>query len=195
MSKVGLKGRARPLARRRNLVGKRGGFAWQRWALVAGGVLGFALLVYLAQDGASSGGSTPAMESVASQNAGTEVRVLRGSHHIVYHSSAPLPTSKSPRADGKPTLVWFSGTWCEFCEQMEPWAHETAAEYTGRMVFVEKSVDHDRDAANRYGVRGTPTFVLIDAAGRPLGQFFFQPSQSGFRAAIDQALSRATAGS
>ena len=118
------------------------------------------------------------------------VKVLTGSHHTVYHSVPPLPTASAPRADGLPTLVWFSGTWCEFCEQMEPWAHATAAEFSDRLVFVEKSVDHDRDAAARYGVRGTPTFVLIDASGRSMGQFFFQQSKSGFRSAIEQALSR-----
>jgi thiol-disulfide isomerase/thioredoxin len=73
-------------------------------------------------------------------------------------------------------LIWFSGIWCEFCEQMEPWAHATAAEFADRVVFVEKSVDHDRAAAARYGVRGTPTFILIDASGRHLSQFSFQSS-------------------
>jgi thiol-disulfide isomerase/thioredoxin len=114
-----------------------------------------------------------------------------GSHHTVYHSTAALPTSDQPRADGMPTLIWFSGTWCEFCEQMEPWAHATAAEFADRVVFVEKSVDHDRAAAARYGVRGTPTFVLIDASGRRLSQFSFQSSVSAFKSAIQQALKQA----
>jgi thiol-disulfide isomerase/thioredoxin len=194
MAKLSSRRGAHPLARERRAA-RRPNIAWRRWALVAGGILGLVLLVFLAQTGANSGGGSPAAESLARENAGTEVKVLAGSHHTVYHSSAPLPTSKDPRADGRTTLVWFSGTWCEFCEQMEPWAHATAAEYAERMVFVEKSVDHDREAASRYAVRGTPTFVLIDATGRPIAQFFFQQSRTAFSNAIEQALSRVNAGS
>jgi len=77
---------------------------------------------------------------------------------------------------------------------MEAWAHAVAAEFRGRLVFVEKSTDHDQGAASRYGVRGTPTFVLIDPSGRPLAQFFFQASTGAFRSAIEKALSQAGSG-
>jgi thiol-disulfide isomerase/thioredoxin len=110
----------------------------------------------------------------------------------VYHSAAPLPSASAPRADGKPTLVWFSGTWCEYCEQMDSFAHETANGFAARMVFVEKSVDDDRSAASRYGIRGTPTFVLIDARGKELGRFGFQSSSAAFAQTIEAVLKRAT---
>ena len=132
-----------------------------------------------------------AAEDLATANAGGAVRKYSGTHHTVFHSTVPLPDGRVAAPDARPTLVWFSGTWCEYCEQMEPFAHETAAALNDRVRFVEKSVDHDRSAASRYGVRGTPTFVLIDAAGREVSRFFFQPSPQAFTAAIEAALRRA----
>ena len=145
-------------------------------------------IVYLALAGGTSAPASGETAALARANSGSEIRILKGSHHTVYHSTASLPTRSLPQAEGRPTLVWFSGTWCEFCERMEPWAHETAAHFSDRIVFVEKSVDHDRDAAARYGIRGTPTFVLIDAAGKAIAQFAYQPSAAAFQAAIDRAL-------
>jgi thiol-disulfide isomerase/thioredoxin len=168
-------------------------FNWKPWAIAAAGVLGLGLLVFLAQNTGRSV-ADPEVEALARANAGTDIDVLTGTRHTVYHSKAPLPDRSDPRADGKPTLVWFSGTWCEYCEQMEPFAHATAAAFRDQVVFVEKSIDHDKGAANRYGVRGTPTFVLIDAGGREMARFSFQSTSSRFQAAIKQAMDRAGPG-
>ena len=73
---------------------------------------------------------------------------------------------------------------------MEPYAHPTASRFAERMVFVEKSVDDDRSAAARYGVRSRPTLVLIDATGREINRFSFQPTGQAFAAAITSALAR-----
>lgn len=160
--------------------------------LLVGGAAVLALFAFaFVRSGSSDAPPDSALVQLASTNAaGTEVKVFTGSHHTVYHSVASLPTASAPRADGRPTLVWFSGTWCEFCERMEPFAHETAAGFTGRMVFAEKSVDEDRGAASRYGIRGTPTFVLVDATGREVARFGFQRDAQSFIAAIESALAR-----
>jgi thioredoxin-related protein len=76
---------------------------------------------------------------------------------------------------------------------MEPYAHAVMAQYRDRAVFVEKSIDHDRDAALRYGVRGSPTFVLIDASGNEIVRFGFQPTAEQFSQVIEQALTAAGA--
>lgn len=164
----------------------------QPYLLVGGAaVLALLALLFVRAGGSETPPADPALVELASANAaGAEVQVLKGSHHTVYHAVAPLPSAAAPRADGRPTLVWFSGTWCEFCERMEPFAHETAGEFAGRMVFVEKSVDDDRGAASRYGIRGTPTFVLIDSAGREIARFGFQQDAESFRSAIESALAR-----
>lgn len=130
-------------------------------------------------------------DETASTAEGGDVLVLAGAPHTVRHSNAALPSSSSPQADGLPTLVWFSGTWCTFCHQMEPFAYDTAGEFVSRMHFVEKSVDHDRDATGRYGVRGTPTFVLIDAKGEEIARFAFQADAESFAAAIESGLEKA----
>lgn len=138
---------------------------------------------------AAEGPAVPA-EAIAASNAGGVVVSYSGAHHTVFHSTAPLPDARQPSSDGRPTLVWFSGTWCEYCGQMEPFAHQTAAALAEQVRFVEKSVDHDRSAAARYAVRGTPTFVLIDGSGREISRFFFQPTPQAFTRAIEVALRR-----
>lgn len=165
--------------------------AWRSWALGLAVAIGVLAVVVLAVHAA--GRETvqdPAIAELARENAGGDVRVLTGTHHTVYHSAAALPSVSAPRIDGKPTLVWFSGTWCEFCERMEPFAHETASRFKDRLAFVEKSVDVDRAAAARYGVRGTPTFVLIDAEGKEIARFGFQATAGAFGQVIEASLSR-----
>lgn len=167
------------------------------WSMVGWGAAGIGILVLLGAVFFTSGEPLPAdpvTESLARANAGTDVEVYRGRAHTVYHSTPPLPTADAPRADGQPTLVWFSATWCTVCERMEPFAHETASTFTDRVSFVEKSVDHDRSAASRYGVRGTPTFILIDAAGREIARFHAQRDAASFAAAIEGVIAQAAAG-
>ena len=176
------------------------------WGSVA--VVGalFAALLISGVGGGGSAEENPQFTSLASQLAAggsagateqdrgsSDIRVFSGSGHTVYHSTQPLPSVGAPRDDGKPTLVWFSGTWCSFCERMEPWALETAGQFSDRMAFVEKSVDHDRSAASRYGIRGTPTFVLIDDPGNEVVRFHYQGNAGDFQQAIEAALAQAGA--
>ena len=175
------------------------GPSWQLIGGVVAAVAAVLVIGVIAVGGGEGGGtSVDSVESAellvaARQNAGgSTISVYRGNAHTVMHADAPLPTADEPRADGRPTLVWFSGTWCHFCERMEPFAHETASQFTDQVVFMEKSVDHDRGAASRYGVRGTPTFVLIDAHGREITRFFYQDTPNAFTGAIASALSRAS---
>ena len=155
---------------------------WGIAAVLVGG-LGLVLLT-------SSGSSEVSDELAvaAAESSRGEVRVIRGSQHTVYHSEDPLPTRRVPQADGAPTLVWFSGTWCEFCERMDPFIHGVGTAFDDRMVFVEKSIDHDRSAASSYGVRGTPTFVMLDAEGNEQSRFHFQRNAEDLRQAIETAL-------
>lgn len=182
---------AHRLARRsRQSARRRPGMDWKRVALWSAAIGIVAVLGYFAIQLANPESSVDADTlTLAEGNAGSNVDALTGSKHTVYHSSAPLPDANSPQPDGKPTLVWFSGTWCEFCHSMEPFAHSVMSQFREEAVLVEKSVDDDRSAAARYGVRGTPTFVLIDASGRQLTRFGYQPSADQFAARIAEALS------
>ena len=157
-------------------------------ALVA--MLGAALVLILILRG-RIGAEASLANAPAVQTAAGEVRVLSGGIHTVQHTVAPLPSASAPRPDGRPMLVWFSGTWCTSCSSMESFAMDTAARFKDRVVFTEKSVDHDTAAASRYTVRGTPTFVLIDAKGIEVGRFFYQPNAEGFAQSIDTTLKKA----
>jgi len=163
---------------------------------VASAVVAAVVIAVVVFSGGGNGGTsnitsveTATMLVTAVENAGgSTISVHEGNAHTVFHADDELPTAAAPRADGRHTLVWFSGTWCHFCERMEPFAHPTAAQFSDQVVFMEKSVDHDRSAASRYGVRGTPTFVLIDAQGEEVGRFFYQDTASAFSGAIAEVL-------
>ena len=136
----------------------------------------------------TSGGDGIQEAIPASAGTDGETTVINGSVHTVRHYNGELPSGSNPRGDGLPTLVWFSGTWCHFCHHMSDFAYPVAEEFDERLVFVEKSVDHDRDAALRFRVRGTPTFVMLDPSGEEVGRFSFQNDAVDFRQAIEAAL-------
>lgn len=142
--------------------------------------------VYMAVGAQRQTKSDAAIARLAAENAGTPIEVFTGPDHTVYHSAAALPSSASPRADDKPTLAWFTNTNCGRCEDMK-FAHTVAAEFRGRLVFIEKATDRDTAAAT-LGVTAVPAFVLLDARGREMGRFGFQPDSVSLRAAITNAL-------
>jgi len=160
-------------------------------SLAAGGGILLLVVVIFLRAGTSSLDVTDVTHvnvALAERNAGTAVDVIRGSTHTVLHSMEPFPSTSQPNDDPRPTLVWFSGTWCHFCERMSSFAHTAASDFNDRVRFVEKSVDHDPDAASRYGVRGTPTFVLIDRQGRELTRFHYQADATAFATQIEAVL-------
>ena len=63
-------------------------------------------------------------------------------------------------------------------------------EYEGKVKFVRLNVDHSesRAAAGRYGVRATPTFVLIDEQGQVRGNVPGWPGYQAFTNAFEQLL-------
>lgn len=167
------------------------GWSWKAWLVIAAMVLptvAFTAWVGLAARGESEVDS--GLLALARENAGGgEVVAIRGPEHTAYHALAPLPTVDAPRADGRPTLVFFSAPACRACEQVQ-FAHRVMAELRERAVFIEKSVDRD-PAAARYGVRETPVFVLIDAEGREVGRFGAEPDAAAFRAEVERLLAAA----
>jgi cytochrome oxidase Cu insertion factor (SCO1/SenC/PrrC family) len=165
------------------------GWSWKVWLVISAMVLptlGFTAWIGLsAPDEATA---DPGMEALARENAGGEILVIRGLEHTAYHALAPLPSPTQPRADGRPTLVFFSSPTCRPCAQLH-FTQGAMAALRERAVFVEKSVDRDPVAA-RYGVRETPTFVLIDAEGRELGRFGAPADEVAFRAKVAELLTQ-----
>jgi thiol-disulfide isomerase/thioredoxin len=155
---------------------------------VVGGAAVLGLLAVLLTSAGGGQVADAATEQLARQNSVTDITAHSGRQSVVYHSDAAVPTANTPRPDGQPTLVCFSGTWCHICERMAPFAHETASEYTDQLVFVEKSVDEDREPSGRYGVRSTPTFIMLGAVGTEVTRFHGAGDAASFAAAIEQAL-------
>lgn len=151
----------------------------------AGAVIVVVLAVVLA--GATRWMSAPA----AIDDGGQGVQVLSGGIHSVRHSVRPLPSADTPRPDGLPTLVQFAATWCEVCHAMEPVMANVRRATEGRLLLVEKDVDSDMDLVRRFHVRGTPTFVVLDAQGRELGRPGLILDPGRFLASIEQIMAGA----
>ncbi|NJN97598.1 MAG: hypothetical protein HC875_27730 [Anaerolineales bacterium] len=63
-------------------------------------------------------------------------------------------------------------------------------EFAGKVKIVRLNVDHaeSREALRRYGVRGTPSFVLFDAAGQIRGNVTGWPGYQAFADAFKELL-------
>ena len=69
-------------------------------------------------------------------------------------------------ANGKPTIVDFSATWCPPCKQLKPIFEKLAEEFKGRINFVTIDVDENPDLAQAYGVQNIPMMVFLNKDGQ-----------------------------
>lgn len=78
---------------------------------------------------------------------------------------------------------------------MKPIVHGLERRYQGRVSFIYLNVMHrgSRDAAARYGVPGTPTFVLTRADGSPVRRWTGTVSEASLVAALDAVAARQAA--
>ena len=79
------------------------------------------------------------------------------------------------RQTGKPAMLYFSTSWCGYCRKLE---RETLpSPIVGRHMAGYVNVRYDgesavgRPLAQRFGVRGFPSLVRIDASGTMRGHF------------------------
>lgn len=93
---------------------------------------------------------------------------------------------------GEPTLVWFHSKLCHICQQIKPEVVDLGELYAGDVKFVRVEY-YDRavqDALRRYRVRATPTFVLLDEAGRVQLNVAGWPGTESLIDAFEQTLSK-----
>ncbi len=106
-------------------------------------------------------------------------------------------------SSGKPALVEFSQTHCPACVVSRPIVAGIRKDYEGRaevkVYELDKLGDYPegeaiRHLAPRLGVRATPTFVVLDAQGKPLERFVGPTSGISLRRALDAAIAQEESG-
>lgn len=61
-----------------------------------------------------------------------------------------------------PTVVMFSGSWCNPCKAMKPEIEHLAEQMKGDVNFVQMDVETSNHTASALGVRSVPTLVLVN---------------------------------
>ncbi|AGA33725.1 protein of unknown function DUF255 [Thioalkalivibrio nitratireducens DSM 14787] len=95
------------------------------------------------------------------------------SSQIGWHSFAPALFTRA-RAENRPLFLYFHGQWCTWCRdfQDDSLEHPTVVEVLERdYIPVLIDLDRRRDLFTRYGGRGLPFVVILDANEDVRGRF------------------------
>jgi len=85
-------------------------------------------------------------------------------------------------------ILEFTADDCPVCRRMRPVVDRLVAacrELDTRIVRVDVATPQGRALADRHGVRGTPTFVLIDESGRETKRLLGERTQADVAAAVE----------
>jgi thioredoxin 1 len=91
-------------------------------------------------------------------------------------------------ASGLPQVLDFWQPNCPPCEAMEPILAQLEEEYTGRVEFHKVNIYEERDEADRFGIRYTPTFVFLNLEGERVDMLVGQQDFSTMRLKIEKLL-------
>jgi thioredoxin-like negative regulator of GroEL len=69
----------------------------------------------------------------------------------------------------KPSVVMFYSPTCAYCRSMEPYFREYAKEFSDTVIFARLNIMSSQWIAEKYGVRGTPTFKFF-CSGKPVSE-------------------------
>lgn len=136
---------------------------WRRWVLEALILFAVVLGVHLYQTRDTAGGAAPSLAGAGLNGEALSLEALRG----------------------RTVLVQFWATWCPVCRAQEGSIQAISEDWPVLSVALEDTPvealraymqkegldfpvlrDTDGALAARYGVRGTPTSFIVDAAGR-----------------------------
>jgi thioredoxin len=80
-----------------------------------------------------------------------------------------LTWEKTIEKGEKPAVVMFYSPTCAYCRSMEPYFREYAKEFRDSVVFARLNIMTSQWTAERFGVRGTPTFKFF-CSGKPVSE-------------------------
>jgi thioredoxin 1 len=60
-----------------------------------------------------------------------------------------------------PVIVDFWAPWCSPCRMVAPTLDKLAKELSGKVLIAKVNTDENPDWAQRYGVQGIPTMLLV----------------------------------
>jgi len=86
-----------------------------------------------------------------------------------------------------PVLIDFSATWCQPCRAIAPLVDQLAGEYEGRVKVTAVDIDESPGTAQKYGIRGVPTLIMIKD-GQIVGQQVGAVPKAKILSLIDGAL-------
>ncbi len=61
-----------------------------------------------------------------------------------------------------PVLLEFSSPYCLYCQRFQPTLEKLSREVSDRVRVAVTDIEQNRTTAARYGVRATPTLVILD---------------------------------
>ena len=93
-------------------------------------------------------------------------KLIGGKDRIPWRTSYAAGLEEA-RRDGKPTLLYFTASWCGPCQRMKSstWADADVEQRLRAYVPVKIDIDEDPETAIRYPTAAIPTFVLLDKDG------------------------------
>jgi thioredoxin:protein disulfide reductase len=122
---------------------------------------------------------------------GTVIHVTRTESPLAWEHQDLARAEARARAERRPLLVDFTANWCGACKELDRLtfsAPRVKAE-AGRFVAVKIDASNDEDprvvsAMRQLSVKGLPTVVLIDSAGREVRRFTDFVAAEPFLAAL-----------
>lgn len=155
-------------------------------------VLGVVTFYTAAHSGAAAGVQASAAPGPAGPN-GAACELSAPGHTCALPEAAALdaaPAVGRVVSDGSPRLLEFSSHECPVCKRMRPVLDRLASacsELDAVIVHVDVSTAHGRALAAQHGVRGTPTYVLVDGDGVERARLLGENTGEAIAAAVEHA--------